>query len=1315
MNTDSKTETKESDDINVEIPFYRTFQEAKSPISEINIHYQKNGLKEPLKSCFVDFDTKFKDGTIWWRTMFRCPFTNKVFHSSLPISILKESYDFSDLNSPKLKPTQLTDAFFGNFRLEGDFVYFKTVKNARKSVAIRVLENFSVSGGQSMFQSIAEYHQKTGRTKITTDHIEQMESKEEYLVQNINNGDKVPLETTSDESSLTDLSQNIFPEWVNQLFDIGVDSTSFAIEFKERLPADSDIQQKKPLCRSSPTLLCCKLSVYRPLALTSESKPCQSKTESINDATSLIVEEIRKKMIQSDFSRHCEEFKIKHKKSVCNEKAKMLDMLPKVSTYIFNPPLCMTYPISFSDKNIVAKPKLTLFVYEIVVTTKQGDTFFSKLGLHPSTLTRIGVVLGKDIFDYNKGTDFHSVGSSLPGEPSMPIQAKFNLPQCDIDCGNITLTNRSIVHFNEKEKGKLLILQSFNIILNNWQSHGMSKYSVEYDTIVKSKEISLQGCDSNKRKCLFVPLKENYQRGTPLNGKNREDKMCTDPFDWDLISDIMKCRNKSYIRPFDEVNQYANIFGIHKSINLAQYCALSAFAVVAPKLYGLLKLKYLLPWTLLELMVFYITLFFFVLFLAIHFSPPIIETDYLKLENRFFLQRKAAPKIYTTTLNPSTIQTPTASSSFPVSTKQWVNKDIKKKFEAPKTYSDYYYTRYGVHIRYPKQKLIQVRPIKNTKDAFHSKLCDSEKNTVMPNYIYAIPELITVLPMPRDLMYFIHNLSNFMHPLERTISLHSLERRIFELSSHPVVEFPSRDGLERGFHKNGDIAPYNRKKLLSLLEECTTLSPCIFYQRLEHLGDTVIGFFTSMNLIGRNYELNWDSDDLGNMKNDSVKNKAFFRTALEIGLSPILGVSTCTSKWDVIYKHIDLFQSEREEESSERERNFSNENCVELSDKVLSDVFESILGAVYRLGESSLIVALLEEFKLPLCGVDQEADKYWFQSFGTCIEKGYPFELDAQWTSQMKQINEVLRENLDVATLLELGCKQLFEILSTNCNIKTSQEFPSGAECTNSVIFCALFDDSLSSDYQDSESDESISDGCKLESLQRVALFRDNLFILGDSALHLCICTELFKRYPIASPGDLHLLRACVMCDDVLTYIAVKTGITTCLFDAEATEISLLKMEVEKSDDIGKEYLTLNNGWFIHGGINEYKRRWNDANWSSISTTNTNIIQPNYPGIIGGRLLGHKKKLPSGLTSDLSFSFKAIVGGFVMSYGLERMWQYFLPLFKEVMMFSPEELRSELSDLSPLFTTYQQGRSCHRLESYLLNQPKSSDKGGQQK
>ena len=200
MNTNTKIETKEADDVDVVIPFHLTFQETGSPISEMNIHYQKNGLKEPLRSCFDDLKTKFKDGTIWWSTRFCCPFTNKVYHSSLPISILKESYDFSDISSPKLKPTQQTDDFFGDFRIEGDFVYFKTVKNARKSVAIRVLENFSVGGEQSMFHSIAEYRQQTGRTKITTNHIKQVESKEEYLVENIDDGDNVTLSMTSDES-----------------------------------------------------------------------------------------------------------------------------------------------------------------------------------------------------------------------------------------------------------------------------------------------------------------------------------------------------------------------------------------------------------------------------------------------------------------------------------------------------------------------------------------------------------------------------------------------------------------------------------------------------------------------------------------------------------------------------------------------------------------------------------------------------------------------------------------------------------------------------------------------------------------------------------------------------------------------------------------------------------------------------------------------------------------------------------------------------------------------------------------------------------
>jgi len=49
---------------------------------------------------------------------------------------------------------------------------------------------------------------------------------------------------------------------------------------------------------------------------------------------------------------------------------------------------------------------------------------------------------------------------------------------------------------------------------------------------------------------------------------------------------------------------------------------------------------------------------------------------------------------------------------------------------------------------------------------------------------------------------------------------------------------------------------------ISLLEDATTLYPCIAYERLEHLGDTILGYFVSINLFSRNFNFKWNSDDL---------------------------------------------------------------------------------------------------------------------------------------------------------------------------------------------------------------------------------------------------------------------------------------------------------------------------------------------------------------------------------------------------------------------------------------------------------------------
>jgi hypothetical protein len=66
-------------------------------------------------------------------------------------------------------------------------------------------------------------------------------------------------------------------------------------------------------------------------------------------------------------------------------------------------------------------------------------------------------------------------------------------------------------------------------------------------------------------------------------------------------------------------------------------------------------------------------------------------------------------------------------------------------------------------------------------------------------------------------------------------------------------------------------------------------------------------------------------------------------------------------------------------------------------------------------------------------------------------------------------------------------------------------------------------------------------------------------------------------------------------------------------------------------------------------------------------------LHPQYPGLGGGLLVGHIKKLDKDLAEDLAFSMKAICGALVLSLGVDGMWRVMSSLFIEVMLLSPEE------------------------------------------
>eukprot|EP00957_Ditylum_brightwellii_P201071 15323925-Ditylum_brightwellii.AAC.1 len=299
---------------------------------------------------------------------------------------------------------------------------------------------------------------------------------------------------------------------------------------------------------------------------------------------------------------------------------------------------------------------------------------------------------------------------------------------------------------------------------------------------------------------------------------------------------------------------------------------------------------------------------------------------------------------------------------------------------------------------------------------------------------------------------------------------------------------------------------------------------------------------------------------------------------------------------------------------------------------------------------------------------------------------------------------------------LDCGGRGLLKLLqSTASSEVVCKMLEENEQKTKILLFCALFDDSLSGvtgDDDDDDDDDGSSSNIALKEARenshieqvtrddsstitleadivRAALLRDTLFFVGNYSLSLAISCEFYHRYPNASSGDMHLLLACACSDDVLAYIAIKNGIHKFMYDEESDTTSKILAEMMISDARGLElWKKKGKEWILSGGVEEFRNRCQMIPCSK----NQDELYPKYEGLAGGRFHGHRDKLPNDMSEDLAFSMKAIAGSLVLSLGLESMWQCLGPLFEELLILSPDDLRREYSHISDLPNNYHRGR-----------------------
>ena len=1033
-------------------------------------------------------------------------------------------------------------------------------------------------------------------------------------------------------------SKSNVPGWVQELRTMGIDTNSLVISYREHFSGRA--QQQQPL---SPCQLCCILKVQKlKEELTVISLPCASKRAAVESAVLLLSEELKRTQ-----------------KSSVNKPMSSSQLIYKCD------PSSTSYMVKALPSWANAAPNGKLYLYRLRFFTTVGKDFVaSRSGL--DVLTPLGIVFC----------------SELPAaiNENERYRAQFELPtpcRTKQERVIVEISNPTLIDWSSDSQ------QSVDICLDRMECFNEKVYFwKDYGKPSSSEKPGRQGREPTSlldRTYMFVPLQKD-----PASVS----------IDWDLLRQIAQNERIPYLKRLDQD------WGQIDLLFLSALFASLSLAILIPDLMRVLPTLFDEDPTFDLGFLFHglngvgtslacMSLVALLAFVAYPISKPIEKKT---LQNRFMVEQKPGERQLHVTpskdhcVNPFGLIESHLSGRSPVMnpagngpSEGAVETNLRKFNLDLRTasFAVLYSKKFGINIRCPRQRLLNGVPVGRHPD--QDFLFQSKKE----RFKYLVPELVKILPMPRDALYMLKQASLFMPALEQAIEFDALT----------VAMHASLNSLNKSASFKGQVSEcqINTELGARLLDEALTVAK---YQRLEFLGDAVLGFFLALNLMARNASLMWDNEDLELVFSAACKNKTLYDASLRIGIGALLRTGNKT--WTSIFQAKPAASPDPLQEMIQIITCSQQSDYQLVPDKNLSDVVESLLGAVFlagKSGDSRLVIGLLERLKLPISGqypIDEENYLPWFQATSPCFGQGYSFELDEAWQAQIRETGTALFLDRELSAKLEHGYQGLVTLLTTLCEDEALPE-KLLIQQSKILLMCSLFDDSLN----DSEKSNTIKlmsepeivstkslepSGTELKGLEhgviRAALLRDTLNMVGSYALQLCITTDLFHRYPGVNESSLHILRVCAIADDVVVYIMFKAGIDKFLLDREAGAIRKFQSTMEMADVLGKSEWLKRNGWILPGGTSEFASRCRNPRRID------DPLKPQYYGLAGGRLVGRTQKIPESITSDLVFSMKAIIGALVLSIGVEGMWSCIGPLFEEVMLLSIDELRREFKGSS---------------------------------
>lgn len=792
----------------------------------ILVHYYQK-LSPPIT---LSFKTAFKDyndaplgsnfsGTQYWRSEFHCPISRQIYHSGLNYLQLMEA-SATSFSQAKMEQQE--------YIVSSDYVYFRTKKASQRSAAKAALEML-MGQQRTLFRSFQEVwqYQHPDEQQKQLERNNSLIKISSFLIPSDDDDDDVDYDENSslEEDEGDNRSQNKLPHtinnygnssaWAERMYQLGIRSPNqFCMFFSQVSNSSMSATLNKNIDNQSnkrSTFIRCCIDTFAPKRLTAWGAPARTKVDAIASAVTLLEE-----VLTNNGSDGREASSGKKAFSSLEAVAQLRKCVPTICRYNFSLLPCFTKPILTTASS-------PLFLYELTFsltstsertgTSGYEFTDFTSLvshlcGLEQSTtkLSRLGILFPMDVMPTTSrattnrkpslemhNTTKNAFDNGVETTDTSKIKATFTLGSLNKNIAlpvevDVQLTSRTLI--DPITQHQLDLTKHFHDTMDLWKLYGLIDQNQQ---LLKS---SNQGKTFSPmdRTYLLVPL-------LPTNASSDESDH-TLRIDWNLLNKLFNGEVTPYIeKKYRRMLIFSSALtafiillcsvvllycGDHEDGRKEQTTISIYFAF--QNLLHISVCDYYRRQRFLFLFCTAVAGFMFVAF----FSKTKILKDVTEFgveyaQNKFMVQEiKGSRKIYIPCNNKKDVKFPlnylyelyeaTAIPSQEHLTSQSREAHLKKYNGldlATATYVDYYFKKYGIKIKHKFVPLIPARVYHST-----SKLATDCSDSV----VHIVPELVNVLPLPRDILFMSQYRTSYLTSIEIAVSIFHVESWLRDLA-----------------------------------------------------------------------------------------------------------------------------------------------------------------------------------------------------------------------------------------------------------------------------------------------------------------------------------------------------------------------------------------------------------------------------------------------------------------------------------------------------------------------------------------------------